>query len=80
MLFTDDIVLIDEIRDRLNNKLEKWRYTLKSWGFRLSRSKTEYLRCEFSGVEGDRGEVTLGGVAIPKVDKFKYLGSIIERR
>jgi len=31
-------------------------------------------------VEGDGGEVTLGGEAIPKVDKFKYLGSIIEKR
>jgi len=31
-------------------------------------------------VEGNRGEVTLGGAAIPKVDKFKYLGPIIEKR
>jgi len=31
-------------------------------------------------VEGDGGEVTLGGEAIPRVDKFKYLGSIIEKR
>ena len=56
------------------------RHTLESKGFRLSRSKTEYLRCEFNGVEGDGGEITLGGEAIPKVDKFKYLRSIIEKR
>ena len=31
-------------------------------------------------MEGDGGEVTLGGEAIPKVDKFTYLGSIIEKR
>jgi len=31
-------------------------------------------------VEGNRGEVTLGGVAIPKVNKFKSLGSIIDKR
>ena len=31
-------------------------------------------------MEGDGGEVTLGGEAIPRVDKFKYLGSIIEKR
>ena len=30
-------------------------------------------------MEGDRSEVTLG-VAIPKVDKCKYLGSIIKKR
>jgi len=51
---------------------------LESRGFRFSGLKTEYLRCEFSGVEGDGGEVTLGGVGVPRVEKFKYLGSIIE--
>ena len=60
--------------------MEKLRNILESKGFRLSRSKIEYLRCEFSGAEGDGGKVTLGGEAIPKVDKFKYLGSIIEKK
>jgi len=52
MLFADYIVLINEIRVGLNDKLEKWRHTLKSRGFRLSKSKTEYLMCGFYGVEG----------------------------
>jgi len=80
MLFTDDIVLINETKDGLNDKLEKSRRTLESRGFRLSRPKTKYLRCEFNGVEGNGGDVTLGGEVIPKVDKFKYLGSIIEKK
>jgi len=80
MLFADDIILIDETKDGLNEKLEKWRLTLESRVFTLSSSKTEYLRCEVSGVKADGGEVTLGGEAIPKVDKFTYLGSIIEKR
>ena len=46
----------------------------------MSRSKTEYLRCGFNGVERDEGEVTMGEVVIPRVEKFKYLGSIIEER
>ena len=29
MLFTDDIVLIDELRDGVNAKLERWREALK---------------------------------------------------
>jgi len=49
-------------------------------GFRLSRSKIEYLKCGFSGVEGSGEEVTMGGVAIPRVEKFKYLGSIIKQK
>jgi len=48
--------------------------------FRLSRSKTEYLRFGFSGVEGGAGEVTMGGAVIPRVEMFRYLGSIIEDR
>jgi len=28
----------------------------------------------------DGGEVTMGGVVVPQVEKFKYLGSIVEER
>ena len=50
---------------------------MESRDFRLSRSKTEYLRCEFRGVGGDREEVTMGGVVVSRVEKFKYLGSMV---
>jgi len=79
MLFADDIVPIDDTSARLSGKLEQWRHTLESRGFRLSRSKIEYLKCEFSGVVGSGEVVTMGGVVIPRVEKFKYLGSIIEQ-
>ena len=52
MLFADDIVLIDEVREGLNTKLERWRGALKAIGFRLSRSKIEHLHCRFSAGEG----------------------------
>ena len=45
MLFAYDVVLIDEFREGVNAKLELWRSTLESQGFRLSRSKIEYLHC-----------------------------------
>jgi len=80
MLFADDIVLIDETIGGLNKKLEMWRHSLESKGFRMSKSKTEYLRCEFSGMVRDEGEVTMGGGIIPRVEKFKYLGSIVEEK
>jgi len=48
MLFADDIVLVDETRVRVNIKLELWRQTLESRGFRLSRAKIEYMECKFS--------------------------------
>ena len=51
MLFADDIVLIDETREAVNNKLEQWRAILEAKGFRVSRLKTEYLLCRFSARE-----------------------------
>jgi len=79
MLFADDIALIDETRQGVNDKLEHWRRSLKSRDFRVGRSKTEYLHCCFSGSVDVRGEVALNERSIPKVDKFKYLGSIIQQ-
>ena len=38
MLFADDVVLVDESRAGVNRKLELWRRTLESKGFRLSRT------------------------------------------
>ena len=41
VFFADDVVLVDKSRTRVNMKLELWRRTLESKGFRLSRTKTE---------------------------------------
>ena len=43
MFFADDVVLVDESRAGVNRKLELWRQTLESKGFRLSRTKTVYM-------------------------------------
>jgi hypothetical protein len=48
MLFTDDVVLVDESRTEVDQKLELWRRTLEAKCFRLSRSKIEYMKCDFS--------------------------------
>ncbi|KAF3623633.1 putative 60S ribosomal protein L18-1 [Capsicum annuum] len=48
MLFADDVVLTDETREGVNKRLEVWRQTVESKGFRLSRSNTEYMECKFS--------------------------------
>jgi len=71
MLFTDDIILSDETREGVNHKLKQLRHILESKGFRISRLKTEYLHCCFSGREVEREEVIIDGI-VPK--KFKYLG------
>lgn len=40
-----DIVLLYEIARCVNAKLETYREALESKGFRISRSKIEYLKC-----------------------------------
>ncbi|KAG5615078.1 hypothetical protein H5410_014902 [Solanum commersonii] len=62
MLFADDIVLIDETRDKVNARLEVWRQALESKGFMLSRTKIEYLRCKFSDVVEEADAEYLGSV------------------
>jgi hypothetical protein len=61
MLFANDAVLIDESRIGVDQKLESWRQTLESKSFRLSKTKTEYMRCEFSGENSDDEDVNLDG-------------------
>jgi len=80
MLFADDIIFIAETKDEVNNRLERCRHTVESRGFKLHRPKTEYLKCGSSGREKGDGEVTIDGVATPRVEKFKYLGSIIQKK
>jgi Reverse transcriptase (RNA-dependent DNA polymerase) len=70
MFFADDVVLIDESKIEENKKLELWRQTLESKYFRLSRTKTEYMRCQFSGENSDDRDVSLDGRVVPMNDTF----------
>nr|XP_009761102.1 PREDICTED: uncharacterized protein LOC104213317 [Nicotiana sylvestris] len=79
MLFADNIVLIDEMRSKVNARLEVWRQTLESKGFKLSRTKIEYLECKFCDETHEADvEAKLDAQVIPKIASFKYLGSIIQ--
>ncbi|KAL6554096.1 hypothetical protein OROMI_019769 [Orobanche minor] len=80
MFFADDIVLVAEMRREVNVKLELWRSKLESQGMPVSRSKTEYLWCNFSGETNEEGvEVMISDHLVLRTDKFKYLGSIIQK-
>ncbi|KAL5168862.1 DnaJ subfamily C member 7 [Glycine soja] len=56
-----------------------WRRALETHGFRLSRSKSEYMECKFNKSRRvSNSEVKIGGHIIPQVTRFKYLGSVIQ--
>jgi hypothetical protein len=52
---------------------------LESKGFRLSRTKTEYMRCNFSATRHEEGDVSLDGQVVVKKDTFRYLGRCYKR-
>ena len=55
--FADDIVLVDETKSRVNAKLETWREALETRGFRIRRTKIEYMECHFSSSRSKNGDV-----------------------
>ena len=61
MLFADDVVLVDESQTEVNQKLELWQEILESKGFRLSRTKTEYMRCDFDTTTREEKDISLEG-------------------
>nr|XP_016436653.1 PREDICTED: uncharacterized protein LOC107762784 [Nicotiana tabacum] len=66
-------------RAGVNERLEVWRQTLESKGFKISRSKTEYLECKFSAEPSDVGrDVMIGSQVITKRDNVRYLGSVMQ--
>ncbi|KAL5195585.1 LINE-1 retrotransposable element ORF2 protein [Glycine soja] len=79
MFFADDIVLLGESMEELNERLETWRRALETHGFRLSRSKSEYMKCKFNKRRRvSNSEVKIRDHIIPQVTQFKYLGSVIQ--
>ena len=75
MLFADDIVICEETREEAQRRLESWKYALKRRGMKVSRSKTEYL-CVNGG--NDNETVKMEDAKVPRVKKFKYLGSMVQ--
>jgi hypothetical protein len=78
MLFADDVALIDESRIGVDHKLELWRQTLESKYFRLSRTKIEYMTCQFSGDNSEEGNISLDGQVVHMNNTFRYLRSMLQ--
>jgi hypothetical protein len=52
---------------------------LEAKGFSLSRSKTKYMKCDFSAITQEEGNVRLDGQVVPKKYTFCYLGSVLQK-
>ena len=71
--FVDDVVLVDKSLAGVNRKLELWQQTLESKGFRLSRTKTEYMRCDFGKAVREEGDVSLEGEGYLSVSEIDVI-------
>ena len=75
MMFADDIVICCESKERVEEKLESWRYALERRGMKVNRRKTEYMCVNERQVNGT---VKMQGEEVAKVEDFKYLGSTVQ--
>ena len=75
MPFADDIVICEETRKEMKQRLECWRYALEKRGMKVSRSKTEYL-CINGG--NDKETVKMEDTKVTRVKEFKYLESMVQ--
>ena len=67
-LLADDIVICSESKERLEHKLESWRYALERRGMKVNRRKTEYMCVNERQVHGT---VKMQGEEVAKVEDFK---------
>ncbi|CAK1591295.1 unnamed protein product [Parnassius mnemosyne] len=77
MLFADDIVLVGEEGIEVQSRLTGWQRRLESVGLKISRSKTDYLCCDFGGLSSPV-PMSLDGATLPICSDVKYLGSLIQ--
>ena len=73
----DDIVICSENKERVEEKLESWRYVLERRGMKVNRRKTEYM-CVNEMQDNSSGTVKMQGEEVAKVDDFKYVGSTVQ--
>ena len=75
MMFADDIVICSESKERIEEKLESWRYALERRGIQVNRREIEHMCLN------DRlfkGTVKVQGEEVVKVEDVKYLGSSVQ--
>ncbi|GJT87342.1 retrovirus-related pol polyprotein LINE-1 [Tanacetum coccineum] len=74
--------IYDGAKTCLNFRLENWREAIEDNGLKVSREKTEYLRCDFGNGEIAHNEVVdicIGDKILQPKESFRYLGSILHK-
>ena len=75
MLLADNIVICEETREEVEQRLESWKCALERRGMKVSRSKIEYL---WINGGNNKETVKMEDTKVPRVKEFKYLGSTMQ--
>lgn len=74
LLYADDIALLAESEEEMQQLLDVVAEYARRWRFEINHSKCGAVRFNRSGAELPTSVLTLGGVPIPWVHSYKYLG------
>ncbi|KAG7296805.1 hypothetical protein JYU34_020747 [Plutella xylostella] len=77
ILYADDIALISRSASDLQGTFNRWVDEIERHGLRISRTKTEYMECDYGGTDALGCDITIENTPLPKVSQFKYLGSVL---
>ncbi|GJW30143.1 retrovirus-related pol polyprotein LINE-1 [Tanacetum coccineum] len=72
----------NQIRGRFKHQIENWREALEGNGLRVSREKTEYLRCDFDNGEiahNKEVDVCIKDKILQPKESFRYLRSMLHK-
>lgn len=80
ILYADDVALIADFLAEVQKDVTLWQEFLERRGLKVSRQKTEYMYCNFSGKNSPRDipYPSRTGKNLKRVEEFKYLGSNIK--
>jgi hypothetical protein len=79
LLFADDLVLMEETKEKLQERLVEWQLRLENKGLKMSNKKTEVMVCSKEGVESIK-VMDKNMNELRQVDSFKYLGSRMDKQ
>lgn len=66
----------------LKDTLERWREVLESNGLKMSKEKLNFLEFGFGNeaeIDGSENGLKLGGRVLNRVEKFKYLITVVQK-
>ncbi|GBP15642.1 hypothetical protein EVAR_5336_1 [Eumeta japonica] len=75
MLYAEHIMLVENNASKLQKVLDVWVAEMVKHGLRVNGTRTKFMKWDFGGTEEVTCNLVVDGNKIPKVSRFKYLGS-----